>query len=272
MRSPGTVPLLAALAALVTAPASGQDCETFRRGDGNADGAVDIADPVATLNFLFSGGTAAPCEDAADANDTGELDISDAVFTLNFLFLGGAAPPDPGTGACGRDPTDDLLACSVSSCAEEPVTFDESGFARFHYSLHSGLGFCPVLDRVFEATIEKIDGGSYRFTHSVLEEGTPGDPECLPEVISSPCAVAVARPPRALTPAEAGRVRVEFEEIRVHLSNEPICNCIAFDPCRITRFDWDGANASDFLCGAPFLPQTEAEGIADLLESLRAGP
>ena len=264
---------LLALATIAAAsPAPAQDCETFRRGDGNADGAVNIADPVATLNFLFSGGAAAPCEDAADANDTGELDISDAVFTLNFLFLGGAPPPAPGVGACGRDPTLDRLACLVSSCQQDPIRIDESGFTVFHYSLHPGLGFCPGVDSVFEANIEKTGNGSYRFEHSVLEERSPGDPGCLPDVITGACLVAVTRPARDLTPAEAERVLAEFAEVQIRLENSSLCDCIAFDPCRIQQFSWDGALASDFLCGAPFLDGDEAAGISDLLESLRAGP
>ena len=257
--------------ALASAAAPAQDCESFRRGDGNADGTVNIADPVVTLNFLFAGGAIA-CQDAADANDTGELDITDPIFTLNFLFLGGPAPAPPGPAACGRDPTLDRLACLESSCRdEEPILIDESGFTRFHYSLHSGLGFCPGVDPVFEATIEKTGNGSYRFEHSVLEEGAPGDPGCLPDVITGDCLVAVTRPARDLVPAEVERVLSEFEEVRIHLESAAICDCIAFDPCLIRRFSWDGALASDFLCDGPFLDGDEAAGIAALLESL-AGP
>ena len=264
--------LLALAAITAVSAASAQDCETFRRGDGNADGALNIADPVATLNFLFSGGAGPPCEDAADANDTGVLDITDAVFTLNFLFLGGAPPLPPGPSECGRDPTLDRLACLVSSCPDTtPVSIDESGFARFHYSLHPGLGFCPEVGSVFEATIAKTGDGSYRFEHSVLEEGAPGDAGCLPEVITSPCLISVTRPARILTPAEVERVLAEFAEVQVRLENAAICDCVAFDPCLIRRFSWDGALASDFLCSAPFLDGDEAGRIADLLESL-AGP
>ncbi|MBI4604698.1 MAG: hypothetical protein HY721_22275 [Planctomycetes bacterium] len=82
------------------------------RADSNHDAVVDIGDPVHSLNFLFQGGPAPPCMDAADANDDGLVDIADPIFTLSFLFLGGSAPPAPGA-ACGFDLTVDGLACGV---------------------------------------------------------------------------------------------------------------------------------------------------------------
>src|SRR5206468_2017626 len=77
----------------------------------NGDGAIGLSDAIFTLNFLFTGGSPPPCEDAADANDSGTMDLSDAVFTLGFLFLGTAAPPGPGTTVAGPDPTPDNLTC-----------------------------------------------------------------------------------------------------------------------------------------------------------------
>ena len=94
----------------------------FRRGDANADGAIDIADAVCVLGYLF-GGAADPCAarvprclDAADANDDGAVDIGDAVKILGHLFGGGGPLPPPG-GACGIDPTDDgLPPCEDANC------------------------------------------------------------------------------------------------------------------------------------------------------------
>jgi hypothetical protein len=95
--------------------------ETFRRADSNADGGVDIADPVATLFNLFLGQAEIPCRDAADANDNGTLDIADAIFSLGWLFLGGPAPPAPGPFACGGDPTPDGLDCAAfDACPGSP--------------------------------------------------------------------------------------------------------------------------------------------------------
>ncbi len=88
----------------------------FRRGDVNSDGGFNIADAVALLGSLFSGGAAPLCDDAADANDDGGLNIADAVSVLASLFSGAAAPPAPGPTDCGEDPTDDTLDCAEYTC------------------------------------------------------------------------------------------------------------------------------------------------------------
>jgi hypothetical protein len=82
----------------------------YRRGDANADGTRNIADPVKILGSLFAGGSL-PCQDAADTNDDGSLETSDAVYLLGFLFLGTEAPPEP-FAACGDDSTEDGLSCN----------------------------------------------------------------------------------------------------------------------------------------------------------------
>ncbi|MBI4604848.1 MAG: hypothetical protein HY721_23035 [Planctomycetes bacterium] len=86
---------------------------TFRRGDSNADGDVDLSDAVTALGYMFLGAWAGPgafCEDAADTNDDGVLNITDPIALLGHLFLGGPAPaapfPEP-----GEDPTGDGLKC-----------------------------------------------------------------------------------------------------------------------------------------------------------------
>jgi len=90
---------------------------SFRRAEATGDGALDLTDPVFTLNYLFSGGPAPGCPDAADADGDGELNITDAVFTLGFLFLGTEEPPSPGPFACGADDAaDDLGECSYGAC------------------------------------------------------------------------------------------------------------------------------------------------------------
>ncbi|MEC9475667.1 MAG: HYR domain-containing protein [Planctomycetota bacterium] len=83
----------------------------FRRGDGNSDGIVNIADGVFLLVNLFAGGTDPGCDDAADANDDGSIDVSDVITILGFQFNGTSPPPAP-FDSCGVDPTDsDGLGC-----------------------------------------------------------------------------------------------------------------------------------------------------------------
>ena len=71
---------------------------------------LDISDGIGILNYLFLGGAATPCEDAADANDDGSINIADPVAILNYLFLGHGDLPDP-CGSVGHDPTSDGLIC-----------------------------------------------------------------------------------------------------------------------------------------------------------------
>lgn len=86
--------------------------ESFQRGDSNSDGNVDVSDPIATLNYLFSGAVRPTCEKSADVNDDGEVNISDAINTRSFLFSGGAPPAEP-FRACGSDSTIDSLGCDA---------------------------------------------------------------------------------------------------------------------------------------------------------------
>jgi len=86
------------------------------RGDANNDMQVNGSDPIFINSWLFSGGPAPSCIDAADANDDGQVNMSDSVYLNNFLFMGGPAPPPP-YPSCGTDPTSDSLTCVDSACS-----------------------------------------------------------------------------------------------------------------------------------------------------------
>ncbi|HAK96013.1 MAG TPA: hypothetical protein DCM87_13730 [Planctomycetes bacterium] len=110
----------------------------FRRGDANGDARIDIADPIATLSYLFAAGEAR-CLDAMDANDDGGIDIADAVFSLAYTFAAGPPPPPP-FGACGPDPTPGdpcrALGCR-EGCSSPPAA--ESPWPMFRHDLrHTG--------------------------------------------------------------------------------------------------------------------------------------
>lgn len=89
---------------------------SFVRGDVNADGRLDLADPICSLRFLFRGAqdscsvAVRQCPDAADANDDGDIDIADAVAILLLEFAGAGPLPEP-FETCGADPTPDALGC-----------------------------------------------------------------------------------------------------------------------------------------------------------------
>ena len=95
---------------------------TFRRGDADGTGTVELTDSVFVLNWLFLGSAEPGCADAADSNDDGKVDLSDPIQVLGFLFLGSEAPPSPGPETCGDDPTpDELPYCRDAGC--EPAGF-----------------------------------------------------------------------------------------------------------------------------------------------------
>ncbi|KAF0239663.1 MAG: hypothetical protein FD180_5205, partial [Planctomycetota bacterium] len=89
----------------VSGPSFKTSGPTLRRGDSDANAAIELTDAVSLLNYLFLGGESPACLDAADFDDNGSADISDAIASLNYQFLGGTAPAAPGPTNCGPDPT-----------------------------------------------------------------------------------------------------------------------------------------------------------------------
>lgn len=87
----------------------------FKRGDGNADGEVDIADVVFGLNGIIGGGPLGNCRDAVDANDDGTVTIADPIYTVMYLFIPGSPPPPPPYPFCGDDQTPDSVDCEQST-------------------------------------------------------------------------------------------------------------------------------------------------------------
>lgn len=89
--------------------------QDFVRGDCNSDGAVDLADPIASLEYQFARGCL-NCLDASDVNDDGAIDIADVIFALSHLFSAGRSPASPFPNL-GLDPTPDALGCdSYTPC------------------------------------------------------------------------------------------------------------------------------------------------------------
>ena len=80
----------------------------FIRGDATYDQAVNIADAIFMLEYLFVGGVESVCPDAADTNDDGIINIGDAIYNLSYLFSAGETIPYPYPGY-GLDPTEDAL-------------------------------------------------------------------------------------------------------------------------------------------------------------------
>ncbi|HAK96789.1 MAG TPA: hypothetical protein DCM87_17805, partial [Planctomycetes bacterium] len=66
-------------------------------------GALDIADAVWILSYLFRHGRAPTCLETANANGDGRIDIADAIRILGYLFSQQEALPAP-FESCGTDP------------------------------------------------------------------------------------------------------------------------------------------------------------------------
>ncbi len=89
----------------------------FVRGDVDANGVFEIADPIANLAFQFLGTFLPPCVDACDFDDNCRVEIADPIANLTYQFLGGLPPAAPGDGACARDSTEDELDCEdIAEC------------------------------------------------------------------------------------------------------------------------------------------------------------
>lgn len=118
--TPVTAPLVTATVALPLGLTAAEGSihlvprQSFRRGDANDDGTVDIADVLAALNYLFTGGSLS-CLAASDANGDAMLDIGDTISLLNYLFTSGAPPAAPFPD-CGFDPTTSLGCSFHGAC------------------------------------------------------------------------------------------------------------------------------------------------------------
>jgi len=84
----------------------------FIRGDTNASGIVDLADPIYSLNYQFAGGPEPSCMASADTNASGLVDLADPIYCLNYQFAGG--PPMPPPNVCGIVPDADCV--SFAAC------------------------------------------------------------------------------------------------------------------------------------------------------------
>lgn len=118
---------------LADAAVIGSMLPQFKRGDANQDDAVNLTDSIYLNNYLFQGGPAPPCMDAADVNDDGSVNNSDPIYLNNWLYKGGPAPPPPGPSTCSYDPTEDTVSCLNTWCVEadqgckDAADLDDSG-------------------------------------------------------------------------------------------------------------------------------------------------
>ncbi|MGE3166079.1 MAG: hypothetical protein AB7O52_14325 [Planctomycetota bacterium] len=181
MRPALTLTILAS-ALLTGAPVQGQ--ASFVRGDCNADGTVNIGDPISLLSVLFSGGATPPCVDACDTNDDGNQDIADAIYGLSFLFAGGPVPATP-FPACGLDPTLDALSClAAPGCPPSEICsngIDDDGDTFVDCSDFDCTGMPPCIPEVCNNGIDD-DGDTFV---DCSDFDCTGMPPCIPEICNN---------------------------------------------------------------------------------------
>lgn len=84
----------------------------YRTGDANADGWVDLADPIFIVVGLLSAGPLPPCVAATDVNGDAQTDVADVVHLLAYLFTAGAPPVAP-FPECDFVPGEDCVTFDV---------------------------------------------------------------------------------------------------------------------------------------------------------------
>ncbi|MAJ28625.1 hypothetical protein CBD41_04260, partial [bacterium TMED181] len=80
--------------------ATGETTELVPIGDSNLDGAVNVADVITILGYLFSGNVTLGCPRSSDLNNDTNVDIADAIYGLSFIFVGGDAPVTVTNSSC----------------------------------------------------------------------------------------------------------------------------------------------------------------------------
>ena len=85
-------------------------CTRFDRGDVDGDGSRAVTDAIRILLSLFGGAGPLRCDDAADVDDGDAIDVADPIYLLQYIFQGGPPPPPPFL-QCDKDPTQGRLSC-----------------------------------------------------------------------------------------------------------------------------------------------------------------
>jgi non-lysosomal glucosylceramidase len=71
------------------------DTTSYRRGDANGDGAIDLGDMVFLITYLYRGGVPPQPLEAGDVNCDGTVNLGDIVYLINYLYRGGSPPCEP---------------------------------------------------------------------------------------------------------------------------------------------------------------------------------
>jgi hypothetical protein len=153
---------------------------------------------------------------------------------------------------------------------------DRSDFHEFRFGQGSALGFCPSLDSVFQASIDRQDDGTYTLEMSIIEAGERGVDECMDNSelvdVEADCVVVRELPSRSLTEDEAQQVLEVFSTIGSTYYFFDYETCV--DPCVIYWLSWDDFATTPDVAGClsgtvERLDRGDFAEIRSLLEDLR---
>jgi hypothetical protein len=234
--------LLVGSSAAPTYAATPEQC-----GDADANGARTVTDGVLVLRS--AAGLAGGCQVSSrcDVDGNGAITVTDGVAALRL--------------AAG-------LPVALD-CRNRVV--DLSSTITFSYVHRASFGYCPRLGAPAQILIS-MTADSLVLRESAIIEGTPGDPDCIPDATTVPpvaCAKTSPLSERLLTADEAERVRASFAAIEFEQQRNPDCGIVPIEPCLIGEFRWDTLIVTDFACGEPRLLPEQANAIIELVESLR---
>ena len=160
---------------------------SFRRGDANQDGKMDLSDAVYVVERLFIVQDPIPCGDSADATDDGVLDVTDVIKITAYLFLGFEPPPPP-FAECGLDPTEDGLGCeSFSSCESGETPCIDEAFAEDlvgEIDFKDGLSICLPAGGA-AVPVEGFEIEICPVAEAPEECGDTGEPGCPIEILGA---------------------------------------------------------------------------------------
>lgn len=66
-------------------------CE--QRGDVDHSGAINVADLIYLVDYIFFGGDPPPCPEEGDVDGSGAINVADLTYLVEYIFFDGPAPP-----------------------------------------------------------------------------------------------------------------------------------------------------------------------------------
>jgi hypothetical protein len=164
---------------------------------------------------------------------------------------------------------DGELACG---CFDTDVV-DFSRADRVSFRRLSALGFCAPFGEVFKGEVVRASESELVARLTVLADGEILVDECRFDLEIDPgpdtdCPVLVELPERVLISEERDEWLAAIGAVSVENLPDPYCETVAYDPCVIAHFDFDGTKLADWDCASPRLPIGEAARLVAALNAL----